>query len=84
MQIDETLNVVELEEAGNTDKSIPLSKPNSPTKSLAIGRQNCRRNSMVIPFPSMHPGNRLRVLSMTAAEHFESAKSILKDGFGQP
>ena len=38
MQIDETLNVVELEEAGNTDKSIPLSKPNSPTKSLAIGK----------------------------------------------
>ena len=38
MQIDETLNVVEMEEAGNTDKSIPLSKPNSPTKSLAIGK----------------------------------------------
>ena len=32
----------------------------------------------------MHPGNRLQVLSMTAAENFESAKSILKDGFGQP
>ena len=39
---------------------------------------------MVIPFPSIHPGNRLQVLSMTAAENFESAKSILKDGFGQP
>ena len=28
MEIDETFNAVELEKAGNTDKSIPLSKSN--------------------------------------------------------
>ena len=38
VEIDETLNAVELEKAGNTDKSIPLSNSNSFTESLGIGK----------------------------------------------
>ena len=39
MEIDETFNAVELEKAGNTDKSIPLSKSNQLTKSLGIRKE---------------------------------------------
>ena len=36
MEIDEIFNAVELEKAGNTDNSIPLSKSNQLTESLGI------------------------------------------------
>ena len=39
MEIDETFNAVELEKAGNTDKSIPLSKSNQLTESLGIRKE---------------------------------------------
>ena len=38
VEIDKFLNAVDLEKAGNTDKSIPLSNSNSFTESLGIGK----------------------------------------------
>ena len=40
MEIDETLNAVELKKAGNI---ISLSNSNSFTESLGIGKENCRK-----------------------------------------
>lgn len=38
MEIDETINAVELERAANTVMSIPLSNSNSFTENLGIGK----------------------------------------------
>ena len=64
VEIDETLNAVELEKAGNTDKLIPLSNSNS-------------LNSMEIPFPSIHSWTRLQVQSMTTLVYQMLTNSII-------
>ena len=66
VEIDKFLNAVDLEKAGNTDKSIPLSNSNSFTESLGIGKAKLPKTNLkkfyVIPFPSILYGTHLQFI----------------------
>ena len=66
VEIDKFLNAVDLEKAGNTDKSIPLSNSNSFPERLGIRKAKLPKINLkkfyVIPFPSIHSGTHLQFI----------------------
>ena len=79
VEIDKFLNAVDLEKAGNTDKSIPLSNSNSFTERLGIRKAKLPKINLkkfyVIPFPSIHSGTHFR---LTDVDKFNYLRNLLK------
>ena len=75
VEIDKFLNAVDLEKAGNTDKSIPLSNSNSFTERLGIRKAKLPKINLkkfyVIPFPSIHSGTHLQFIRCWQIQLFE-------------